>query len=126
MQLAATRSIRIWNTIALITGLVIAIGTISEVQRRFGQIKQSTEAARREREFSNQMLEGMVSALAAIDRHDRIRSANTAFLRMFPQVSIGSSIHDQIDSPERTSSWRPQLLRTSKPPPIEVVGTSTR
>src|SRR5438477_79246 len=52
--------------------------------------------------FSNQMLEGMVSALAAIDRQDRIRSANTAFLRMFPQVSIGSSIHENIDSPERT------------------------
>src|SRR5437868_5036383 len=100
MQLAATRSIRIWNTIALITGLVIAIGTIWEVQRRFGQIKQSTEAARREREFNSQMLEGMVSALAAIDRNDRIRSANTAFLRIFPRAVIGSSIHDEIATPE--------------------------
>ena len=100
MQLAATRSIRIWNTIALITGLVIAIGTIWEVQRRFGQIKQSTEAARREREFNSQMLEGMVSALAAIDRNDRIRSANTAFLRIFPSAVIGSSIHDEIATPE--------------------------
>ena len=47
MQLAATRSIRIWNTIAPITGFVIAIGTIWEVQRRFRQTKQSTEEARR-------------------------------------------------------------------------------
>src|SRR2546423_631494 len=100
MQLAATRSIRIWNTIALITGLVIAIGTIWEVERRFGQIKQSTEAARREREFNSQMLEGMVSALAAIDRNDRIRSANSAFLRIFPRAVIGSSIHDEIATPE--------------------------
>src|SRR2546421_1553021 len=100
MQVAATRSIRIWNTIALITGLVIAIGTIWEVQRRFGQIKQSTEAARREREFNSQMLEGMVSGLAAIDRNDRIRSANTAFLRIFPRAVIGSSIHDEIATPE--------------------------
>ena len=101
-QRSATRSIRIWNVIALLAGLFVAVATIWQVQRRFRQTRQSTDAARREREFSNQMLEGMVSALAAIDRQDRIRSANTAFLRMFPQVSIGSSIHENIDSPERT------------------------
>jgi len=101
-QRAATRSIRTWNVIALLAGLLVAVATIWQVQRRFRQTRQSTDAARREREFSNQMLEGMVSALAAIDRQDRIRSANTAFLRMFPQVSIGSSIHEKIDSPERT------------------------
>jgi signal transduction histidine kinase len=100
MQVAATRSIRIWNTIALLTGLLIAAGTIWEVQRRFRQTKQSTQAARREREFSNQMLEGMVSAIAAVDRHDRIRSANSAFFRIFPQATIGSSIHDDIATPE--------------------------
>ena len=101
-QRSATRSIRIWNVIALLAGLFVAVATIWQVQRRFRQTRQSTDAARREREFSNQMLEGMVSALAAIDRQDRIRSANTAFLHMFPQVSIGSSIHDRIGSPERT------------------------
>ena len=100
MQLAATRSIRLWNVIALLIGLVVATGTIWEVQRRFRQTKQSTDAARREREFSNQMLEGMVSAIAAIDRHDRIRSANTAFFRIFPQAAIGSSIHDRVGSPQ--------------------------
>src|SRR5215471_1832142 len=100
MQLAATRSIRIWNTIALLTGLLIAAGTIWEVQRRFRQTKQSTQAARREREFSNQMLEGMVSAIAAIDRRDRIRSANSAFFRIFPRATIGASIHDDIGTPE--------------------------
>jgi signal transduction histidine kinase len=100
MQVAATRSIRIWNSIALLTGLLIAAGTIWEVQRRFRQTKQSTHAARREREFSNQMLEGMVSAIAAIDRRDRIRSANSAFFRIFPRATIGSSIHDDIATPE--------------------------
>src|SRR3989440_2514802 len=100
MQLAATRSIRIWNTVALIIGLIIAIGAIWEVQRRFGQIKRSTEDARREREFNSQLLEGMVSGLAAIDRNDRIRSANTAFLRIFPRAVVGSSIHDEIATPE--------------------------
>jgi signal transduction histidine kinase len=101
-QKSATRTIRTWNVLALLAGLVVAAATIWQVQRRFRQTRQSTEAARREREFSNQMLEGMVSALAAIDRQDRIRSANTAFLRMFPQLSIGASIHDKIGSPERT------------------------
>jgi signal transduction histidine kinase len=100
MQLAATRSIRIWNTVALLTGLLIAAGTIWEVQRRFRQTKQSTHAARREREFSNQMLEGMVSAIAAIDRRDRIRSANAAFFQIFPRATIGSSIHDDIATPQ--------------------------
>ena len=100
MQKEATRSIRTWNVLALLAGLLVAVATIWQVQRRFRQTKQSTEAARREREFSNQMLEGMVSAIAAIDRSDHIRSANTAFFRIFPQASIGSSIHDQLASPE--------------------------
>jgi signal transduction histidine kinase len=99
MQRAATRSIRIWNLFALLAGLAVAVATIWQVQRRFGEAKQSTEAARREREFSNQMLEGMVSAIAAIDRHDRIRSANTTFLRIFPEATIGSSIHDRVGAP---------------------------
>jgi len=102
MQRAAARSIRIWNLFALLAGFGVAVATIWQVQRRFRQNKQSTEAARREREFSNQMLEGMVSAIAAIDRRDRIRSANAAFLSIFPEATIGSSIHDQVGSPERT------------------------
>jgi PAS domain S-box-containing protein len=101
MQKAATRSIKTLNVVALLAGFFVAIATIWQVQRRFRQTRQSTEAARREREFSNQMLEGMVSALAAIDRQDRIRSANTAFMRIFPEATIGSSIHEQIGSPER-------------------------
>jgi PAS domain S-box-containing protein len=100
MQKAATRSIRTWNLFALLAGLAVAVATIWQVQRRFRQTKQSTEELRREREFSNQMLEGMVSAIAAIDRRDRIRSANRAFLRIFPQATIGSSIHDRVGSPE--------------------------
>jgi signal transduction histidine kinase len=98
MQKGATRSIRTWNFFAILAGLAVAIATIWQVQRRFRQTRQSTESARREREFSNQMLEGMVSAIAAIDRQDRIRSANSSFLRMFPNASIGASIHDQVGS----------------------------
>ncbi len=100
LQLSATRTIRFWNFFALLAGLVVAVATTWQVQRRFRQTRQSTEDARREREFSNQMLEGMVSAIAAVDRQDRIRSANTAFMRIFPRAAIGSSIHDQIASPE--------------------------
>src|SRR5258706_117524 len=101
-QRAAIRSIRIWNLFALLAGLGVAVATIWQVQRRFLQTKQSTEAARREREFSNQMLEGMVSAIAAINRRDRIRSANAAFIDIFPGATIGASIHDQVGSPEGT------------------------
>jgi signal transduction histidine kinase len=99
LQKAATRSIRTWNLFAILAGLMVAVATIWQVQRRFRQTRQSAEAARREREFSTQMLEGMVSAIAAIDRHDRIRSANTAFFRIFPEASIGASIHDRVAAP---------------------------
>jgi len=115
MQRAAARSIRIWNWFALLAGLGVAVATIWQVQRRFRQNKQSTEAARREREFSNQMLEGMVSAIAAIDRRDRIRSANAAFLNIFPEATIGSSIHEQVGSPEGI-----RLLETATASQVET------
>lgn len=99
---SAARSIKILSLIAILASLFVTAGTIWVAQRRYRQTRSSTEAARREREFSNQMLEGMVSAIAAIDRHDRIRSANVAFFRIFPNAAVGASIHDQLGSPEGT------------------------
>ena len=52
--------------------------------------------AGRERAFTNQLIEGMVSAVAAIDEEDRLRSANAAFFKIFPQASIGASIHEKF------------------------------
>jgi signal transduction histidine kinase len=46
------------------------------------------------------MLEGMPSAVAAVGRDDRIRSANAAFFGVFPGASVGGSIHDKFTSPE--------------------------
>jgi signal transduction histidine kinase len=92
----AARSIRLWSLIALLVGGVVAAGTIWEVQRRFRQMRQSMEEARRERIFTNQLLEGMVSAVAAIDEHDRIRSANAAFFKIFPGASIGASVYERF------------------------------
>ena len=97
---AAVRSIKVWTIIAILASLFVTAATVLAAQRRYRQTRESAEAARREREFSNQMLEGMVSAVAAIDRHDRIRSANSAFFKIFPRVAIGSSIHDQNGSTE--------------------------
>ena len=100
MQKGAARSIRSWTLIAVLLGVFVAVATIWQVQHRFRQTQKSAEAARRERGFSTQMLEGMVSAIAAIDRHDRIRSANSAFFNIFPGASIGASIHEQVGSPD--------------------------
>ncbi|MDQ2920128.1 MAG: ATP-binding protein [Acidobacteriota bacterium] len=94
----AVQSIRTWSGIALIVGALVAAGTIWEVQRRFGQMRRSMEEARRERIFTSQLLEGMVSAVAAIDEHDRIRSANAAFFRIFPGASIGASVYEKFAS----------------------------
>ncbi|HZI47126.1 MAG TPA: ATP-binding protein [Pyrinomonadaceae bacterium] len=100
LAVGASRSIKVWTVIAILAGLFVTAATVWEAQRRYRQTRASAEIARREREFSNQMLEGMVSAIAAIDRHDRIRSANTAFLEMFPDLTIGISIHDHEASSE--------------------------
>ena len=94
----AARSIRTWSVIALIFGALVAAGTIWEAQRRFGEMRHSVEVARRERNFTSQLLEGMVSAVAAIDEHDRIRSANAAFFRIFPRATIGASAYEKFGS----------------------------
>ena len=98
IEQAAARSIRNWSVIALIFGFLVAAGTIWESQRRFGELRRSVEEARRERVFTSQLLEGMVSAVAAIDEHDRIRSANAAFFRIFPRATIGASIYEKFAS----------------------------
>src|SRR5882672_2245582 len=98
IQQAAAESIRTWSVIALIVGALVAAGTIWEVQRRFGEMQRSVEEARRERNFTSQLLEGMVSAVAAIDENDRIRSANAAFFRIFPRATIGASVYEKFAS----------------------------
>lgn len=94
----AARSIRTWVVFALIVGALVAAGTIWELQRRFAELRRSVEEARRERVFTSQLIEGMVSAVAAIDEHDRIRSANAAFFQIFPRATIGASIYEKFAS----------------------------
>ena len=96
MQQEATESIGTWSLIALLVGALVAAGTMWEVQRRFRQMRRSTLEARRERTFTSQMLEGMVSAVAAIDEDNRLRSANAAFLQIFPEAFIGASVFEKF------------------------------
>ena len=96
MQLSFKRSIITWSVIALIVGAMVATGTIWEVQRHFRQMRRSMFETRRERTFATQLLEGMVSAVAAIDNDDRIRSANAAFFKIFPNASIGASVIEKL------------------------------
>ncbi len=98
----AKDSITFWSFIALIVGALVAAGTIWEAQRRFKQMRRSMFEARRERTFTTQLLEGMVSAVAAIDENDRLRSANSAFFTIFPELSIGASIHGTAASVDAT------------------------
>ena len=92
----AVNSIRRWSVVALLVGFLVAAGTFWEVQRRFKQMRMSMLEAGRERAFTTQLLEGMVSAVAAIDEEDRVRSANAAFFEIFPGASIGASIHEKF------------------------------
>ena len=98
IQEAARRSIISWSIIALFVGALVAIGTIWQVQRHFSDMRRSVLETRRERTFTTQLLEGMVSAVAAIDEEDRIRSANAAFLTIFPRASIGASVMERLGS----------------------------
>jgi signal transduction histidine kinase len=100
LQRGAARWIYLLTAIALLMGALVAAYTIREVRRRLRQVRESMDETRREREFSAQMLEGMVSAVAAIDAHDRIRSANAAFFKIFPEAAAGASLHDKFASPD--------------------------
>ena len=99
-QKEAKSTIHSLTLLAVLIGSGIAAATIWEVQRRFRQLRRSIEETQRERLFSTQMLEGMVSAVAAIDGHDRIRSANGVFFDLFPAATIGASLHDNFAPPE--------------------------
>jgi len=92
----ARRSIIDWVVLALFVGALVAVGTIWQVQRQFREMQHSMFETRRERTFTTQLLEGMVSAVAAIDEEDRIRSANAAFFRIFPKASIGASVLERF------------------------------
>ena len=96
IQIAARRAVIQWSIAALLVGALVAAGTIWQVQRHFGQMRRSMFETRRERTFTNQLLEGMVSAVAAIDEEDRIRSANAAFFRIFPGATIGASVLEKF------------------------------
>ena len=96
LQLSFKRSIITWSVIALLVGALVATGTIWEVQRHFRQMRRSMFETRRERTFTTQLLQGMVSAVAAIDNEDRIRSANPAFFKIFPKASIGASVLERL------------------------------
>lgn len=98
LQRAARKAITWFTLMALGAGALVAIGTIWQVQRHFWKMRASMVEARRERTFTTQLLEGMVSAVAAIDEEDRIRSANAAFFHIFPGASIGASVLERFAS----------------------------
>ena len=97
-QRDARSSINQWTLIALLVGALVAVGTIWQVQRHFSEMRHSVLETRRERTFTTQLLEGMVSAVAAIDEEDRIRSANAAFFTIFPKASVGASVIERLGS----------------------------
>ena len=92
----AKQSIRTRILIALFVGALVATGTIWQVQRHFSDMRRSVLETRRERIFTTQLLEGMVSAVAAIDEEDRIRSANAAFFKIFPNATVGASVIERL------------------------------
>ncbi len=100
LQQRARSRIRFTMLLALLAGLAVAAGTIWEAQRRFRQVGESLAAAKREREFSTQALEGMPSAVATFDARRRLRSANKAFFDLFPRASIGATIEAGFAAPQ--------------------------
>ncbi len=99
---------------AVLTGALIAAATTWEVQRRFRQLRRSLGETRSARQFSAQVLEGMVSAVAAIDARARVRSANAAFLGLFPAVRVGLP----VDAAAASDTAR-KLLASATSTPVE-------
>ena len=95
-QRAGYQSIVKWIVFAVLVGALVAAGTIWQVQRHFSEMRRSMLETRRERTFTTQLLGGMVSAVAAIDNDDRIRSANAAFFRIFPNATVGASVLEKL------------------------------
>jgi signal transduction histidine kinase len=95
-QTEAQRTINRWTVVALFVGALVAFGTFWQVQRHFSEMRRSMFETRRERTFNTQLLQGMVSAVAAIDNDDHIRSANAAFFRIFPNATIGASVLEKL------------------------------
>ncbi|MBA2339619.1 MAG: hypothetical protein H0V88_04440, partial [Pyrinomonadaceae bacterium] len=100
LQEEAEKRINFLTLLATVAGLIVAAATVWEAYRRFRQLRRSLAETEREREFSRQILEGMVSAVAAIDSRHRIRSANQAFFQLFPAATLNASVHDEIASGE--------------------------
>ena len=96
IQTESRRSIELGILMAVFIGTLVAGGTIWQVQRQFREMRRSMFETQRERMFTTQLLEGMVSAVAAIDESDHIRSANEAFFRIFPKASIGASVLERF------------------------------
>lgn len=90
---ASSRVRTLWIS-ALGIGMVVVTVMLLEVQRRYKQTQRSNKAARRERLFNAQMLEGMVSAVAAIDSEGRVRSANEPFFDIFPDIDVGEEFQE--------------------------------
>jgi signal transduction histidine kinase len=95
-QRRARHSINLWTLFAIGVGTLVAVGTVWQVQRHFRDMRRSVLETRRERTFTTQLLQGMVSAVAAFDEEDRIRSANAAFFRIFPNATIGASVLEKL------------------------------
>jgi len=95
-QKEARDNINKWTLFAILVGALVAVGTVWQVQRHFRDMRRSVLETRRERTFTTQLLQGMVSAVAAIDEEDRIRSANAGFFRIFPNATIGASILEKL------------------------------
>jgi signal transduction histidine kinase len=96
----AAASIRRLTFIAAALALLVALLAAWELQRRFRQLRASLTESRRERQFNAQVLEGMMSAVAALDAHARVRSANQTFFRLFPRAAVGASVYDEIADAE--------------------------
>lgn len=96
----ARRKIDFLTWLAAATGFFVAVATTWEVLRRFRQLRGSLLEVRRERQFNRQMLEGMVSAVAAVDMEARIRSFNASFLEIFPEAKLGEPLREAARTEE--------------------------
>lgn len=92
LQREAARGISNLRWSAFAVGAIIALFAMWDVLRRFQMLNRSLAVARRERQFSSQVLEGMINAIATLDDKRHLQTHNEAFRQLFPQASIGAPV----------------------------------
>jgi signal transduction histidine kinase len=96
LQIKAESHIITTTTISLLVGLLVAAMAVIEIQRRFQQLQQSFVAINQAKEFSRDIINGVVNVLFTLDAKGNLTSANQAFYELLDLASDCSGPYQEL------------------------------